>query len=112
MTQEEIVEDNLLIAQFMCYWSNLDNSWVFTSPTTGQDIVWSKTVIENSKNNLKYDSNWDWLMPVVKKISNIYDTKGIYIKGLIWNLTIFASLEDTYKSIIEYIKEYNKISVD
>lgn len=77
-------------------------------------------------NNLKYDTNWNWLMEVVEKIENtkidntIFDvfitkdkTHIHYSKNNEWFSNIFLhegnnKLENTYNACIEFIKWYNK----
>ena len=56
---------------------------------------------------LKYHTSWDWLMPVVSKCLNVYHIEQ---KNDDLNFNFYDSignLEDTYKSVLEFIKEYN-----
>ena len=76
MKKSEIHENNVLIANFM--YGNLVN-------------VSSKTVFVGSRyvfiTDLKYDTSWDWLMPVYKKLSDEIDkfeTKLKSHKGRKW----------------------------
>lgn len=88
-----MVENNKLIAEFI---------------TDEPEVLKRDLQKEGTLESMHYHDSWDWLKPVVDKISDLWNNEGIYGGGLIWNLTIFASLEDTYKAVIEYIKWYNK----
>jgi len=80
-----------------------------------------------SISELKYNSSWDWLIPVVIKIELLYYNKkskkydGIlhkymeetnfekdwYIEGNYFAL-IFKNMDELYKIVVEFIKWYNK----
>lgn len=71
MTQEEIIENNELIARFMGgeYRSDLSfiyttHGWINTPANKSEHIVQS--------HQFRYHRLWDWLMPVVEKISKCY----------------------------------------
>lgn len=84
MTQEEIIEGNKLIAEFMG-WKLItpemrrnpdtwDNSYYEKEvedwyEENGEKIVFMDTRTLCSVTKTKYHSSWDWLMPVVEKIS-------------------------------------------
>lgn len=74
------MKDNKLIAEFM-----------------GVDQVDIDYAI-NEHGQLKYHSSWDWLMPVVEKIYSL-DADIDFFR--------VVNLEATYKSVVEFIKEYN-----
>ena len=84
-------ENNRLIAEFMEY------------PELGT---------EGDFSYLKYHTSWDWLMPVVEKISQIEDDDfdmQIYNRyEYITKLPITGSRELIYKAVVEFIKWYNK----
>ena len=105
--------------------------------------IWDKygddfTPYENYyyESRLKYHSSWDWLMPVVEKISRIpsYHSNGLYkylchvdinpIKGItiegmyrrnfnaedeiFIQIYEYSYLENTWLGVVEFIKWYNK----
>ena len=64
-----------------------------------------------SLSDLQYHTSWDWLMPVVEKISDI---KSWSINATLEWLSesqdrdgLYAQ-EDVYESVVEFIKQYNK----
>lgn len=117
------MDDNKLIAEFMgrcgkeypnMYWVNIEG------------IYW--TTIEN----MKFNTSWDWLMPVVEKIEAVERTVvSITYKQCVIIDENYADLskskeyrkerfeeiwvednnklEATYKAVVEFIKWYNKI---
>ncbi len=71
---QEIDEGNKLIAEFMGgMYSKHAEAWGFgraqVKPLKNfPDAIWA----ENWEKELKYDSLWDWLMPVVRKIEDLH----------------------------------------
>ena len=63
---------------------------------------------------LEFDTNWNWLMPVIVKIGNLnYNT----VKGLeemvdrkfpINENQLFIGIENVFKKAVEFIKWYNE----
>ena len=56
--------------------------------------------------NMKFQTSWDWLMPVIEKI---YKERGLddEIVLMIRDSVAELNIESTYKFIVEFIKEYN-----
>ena len=114
MTQEEILEGNKLIAEFMEF------------PINTKQVQFDNRIYYNvSKLNLpteieiacedQFDFNrsYDWLMPVVEKIellgffTRILDL-GMGIEGdLIIERFGKTKLEGTYITVVEFVKWYN-----
>lgn len=69
MNKSEIIKNNLIIAEFMGL-VEYNNRW-----SSGRVVQFQKgTFVDYNavgKGILKYDSSWDWLMPVVEKIENM-----------------------------------------
>ena len=84
----ECISDNEMIAEFM-----------------GVDYVDIDTYLENNK-ELQYHTSWDWLMPVAEKI---YKERGLddEIVLMIRDSVAELNIESMYKTIVEFIKEYN-----
>ena len=96
------MKDNKLIAEFMGLELTTDGI---------SDLYYTKD--KRLKQIENYHASWDWLMPVVEKISDIkswsinatlewlsdsQDRDGLYTK------------EDVYESVVEFIKQYNNNS--
>lgn len=64
MTQEQITQNNKLIAEFMKV--STPNGLVFEDVNTGEI------------HTIKYHTSWDWLMPVVEKIEDLMDNIDAY----------------------------------
>lgn len=107
MTEQEIIDNNRIIAEFMGAKSCKQH------PNTQLFLT-----IKDNKNPslqywhlLKYHKSYDWLIPVIRKI---YVTKG-YIQYIRAN-NIFEDGIDvnvldiliSYKKILDFIKWYNK----
>jgi len=113
--------NNKLIAEFMGVHNEISLDSI-----AGNIHSWSDApffyITEDSKEKVmegiakysKYDTSWDWLMPVVKKclvgeaeqseeISNT-TIKNIY-EGI-----CNQDISQAYKSVVEFIKTYNKIA--
>lgn len=99
------LENNKLIAEFMGYNSK-----------TG---VWDEGIYKGLEDEpiMKntYETQWDWLMPVINKIGNILDDNNIeeledweeqYCSFNEVSLLDFK-IENLYESTIEFIKWYN-----
>jgi len=100
MTNEEIIEGNKLIAEFIGW--DLSNK--------------SITLI----NRLEFNSSWDWLTSVVEKIEQL--NHPVYIHGNTctiyehvgkdhgWEIECVypTKIEATYNAVIKFIEWYNK----
>lgn len=71
----------------------------------------------------KYDTSWDWLMPVVEKIEELcIQMEAMYPEDKhlddptgwrAWNyrrISLSVNIESVYKQVVEFIKWYNKQS--
>ena len=119
---ENIIENNKLIAEFMGLKPKMESPDVYVF----NDMPYF-SVRENNPEDVmnaivkysKYDSDWNWLMPVVEKIESLGNDILItsnyiqitYDKGekfitieLEGNIKIFA----VYNACIEFIKWYNE----
>lgn len=113
MTAEQIYEGKELIAKFMggryvryeylsyepkgCWEGIALHSYASTHPQTY---------------DLKYNSSWDWLMPVITKIYGLEDyqdyknsTADIFIDGGVYINT--SDIISTFNDAVEFIKWYN-----
>lgn len=110
MTQEEIYKNNKLIAEFMGLQTGKHlgyNRW--------QDDWFDNLDVINGQRNEKllFDSDWNWLMPVVKKIYSldIYYSSYIIEKASQFHngqIELTTNINSVYNQVIEFIKWYNK----
>jgi len=54
---------------------------------------------------IDFHSSWSWLMPVVEKIFKLCEEREY--QGQISELTIFASIDQVYKAVVDFIVWYN-----
>jgi hypothetical protein len=55
--------------------------------------------------DLRYDTSWDWLMPVVAKCTELNNDE-FDNQSIAWAL-LSNSIIDVYDQVVEFIKEYN-----
>jgi len=90
---ETIEENNTLIAVFM-----------------DVDQVDIDTWLEDNK-ELKYHLSWDWLMPVVERITigeAELSQEGSFKLGKVYNKLTDVDLNGVYNTVVEFIKWYNE----
>jgi len=103
MTEQEILENNKLIAEFM-----------------GEKVGWQDLPIGTGGYYVEvfYHSSWDWLMPVVKKISTIFGkwdyedenrlkAEDIFYMDNMYSEFINNDIEAVLSRCVEFIKWYN-----
>lgn len=61
-----------------------------------------------SVHELKYDSSWDWLMPVVARIVRDEEFWEEEHREHLMDLVPYGHIEDVYDVVIRFIKSYNK----
>lgn len=117
MTKEQIVLGNIEIAAFMGLESFEDSRYGILYPDPTSKL--NASVLGHS--GLKYDTSFDWLMPVVEKIETMdYGFKmcrkvvEVYIdstKEVIIKTKEANRMESLYKAVIQFINYYktNKI---
>jgi hypothetical protein len=99
------MKDNKLIAEFMglsikegvCYYTDADDMFPMG--------------VEVEEPHLPYDTSWDWLMPVVEKIS---DAKSWSINATLEWLSEsqdrdgFYDRDGIFQSVVEFINQLNR----
>lgn len=103
--------DNKLIAEFMDgipFFTDSTHKKVsgFSLPHLGKDENSITGIGYELIVNLKYHKDWNWLMPVVKKICDTeiplskYQTRQFWLNN--------PDIENVYTQVVEFIKWYNK----
>lgn len=117
MSEQEIIEGNKLIAEFIGIKQNDFGHWI-----NKDHLLGSQSKLFDFE--LKYHSSWDWLMPVVEKIENdLQDSFNVdiinknqceivrngneFICGYGFETVNHSKIEAVYNSIVEFIKWYN-----
>lgn len=110
--------DNEIIAEFM--------GMVRTLSGHGDRIFWKygkmNYEVYDVRQLNKYQTSWDWLMPVVEKIYDLrlgkYNSKGNLLREPIgyaiedFSLTSQSRKDNTHKAVVEFIKWYNENKKD
>lgn len=124
MTQEEIIEGNKLIAEFMGAEFDMGHYHVtdsYTKPDGEKVFKYQQGTAfydvgqEPSSQKggypitiIKYHTSWDWLMPVAKKVIETYtggmDVYSLYVSDSLRT----AIIEEVWASVVEFIKWYNE----
>lgn len=132
MNNNEIIENNKLIAEFMGKRPKCECDGVYSFSDMPffsireNDI---ETVINGIANYVKYHTSWEWLMSVVEKIESISIKEDEEVKFLLdfetstmvnWNLTNGYAYNDelscikgttkkeaVYNAVVKFIKWYN-----
>ena len=86
------MKDNKIIAEFMGI--KTTNGIVFQDANTKEF------------HTIKYHTSWDWLMPVIDKCYQEHMSKHIA------EAVMTCDIEEAYKSVVEFIKEYNKTTIE
>lgn len=101
---DDLLENNKLIAKFMgsIRFCNIHGMEELITPN-------SITIIPFHDDEIRYDESYDWLMPVVEKISSL-TTEDNYNFNFykVLSLNIDASLNHIYEAVVEFIKWYNE----
>ena len=89
------MNDNKLIAEFMGRGGtfNHDKTMICTG------------IYPDTMALMKYHTSWDWLMPVVQKVSSLCD-EPCELDNMKHSL-LTGDIESVYDDVVEFIKEHN-----
>lgn len=128
MIQEQILEGNKLIAEFMgwTYFGFNDErltvdgvkyspGWKRRATSPERTKLSHRVYLCRNHTQLAYRSSWDWLMPVIDKIGDYFNqcsNKEIVAipdrAKEIWHLKICAPrISFVWQTVVEFIKWYN-----
>lgn len=95
--------DNELIAEFM-------GETVFETVDEMRAIPLDDLKPYYLRHQLKYDSSWDWLMPVLQHISASSEDirRWWHVQSTLSDLNIYL----THSAVVEYIKWYNSQALE
>lgn len=94
-------KDNKLIAEFMGMTNDVphDKSMMVRKTPQGNEVV--------PIDSLQYHSSWDWLMPVISKITKDERCVENEYRESIMDVVPYGNIEDTIKTVVEFIKDQN-----
>ena len=96
------MKDNKLIAEFMSIEVKDDDAYldeVKAMRKSGIHIDFNGY----TTSELKYHTSWDWLMPVAEKCLTTGDRQHFVINDAL----LTCNIEEVYKAVVEFIKQYN-----
>ena len=100
------MENNGLIAKFMGQKKNKNGK--YDIPKHPYEYHWMGNSYDYFPENMRYDQSWDWLMPVVSKITRNESYIDNEYRESILDTIPYGIIEDSYKVVIEFIEWYNK----
>jgi hypothetical protein len=62
---------------------------------------------DNTFDELKFDTDWNWLMPVVKKCREESNDEDSYWEAIYYSL-VDLDIDNVYIAVVEFIKWYNE----
>ena len=66
-----------------------------------------KTFFRTGKEVYFYHTSWDWLMPVVSKVTRDEQYIGNDYREHLLDIVPYGHIEDSYNAVVEFIKQYN-----
>ena len=92
------MKDNKLIAEFMEH----------EPIVKGNDVYYELNHIRlTSADDLRYHNSWDWLMPVISKITRDEEYLEDDYREHLMDIVPYGHIEDTYDAVVQFIKKYN-----
>jgi len=111
VTEEQIIEGNKIIADYMGW--GISGSGPLTWYETGDKNIDSPLVDE-----LKFHTDWNWLMPVIKRCCDDlnhmgFDKRGSWTPQLgyvseIYVMRLNSPIEKVWQEVINHINRYKK----
>ena len=100
MENKDIIKGNRIIVEFLNNWTDtgLEPAF-FVYKHKGYEI-----------NELKFHESWDWLLPVIGKISNQCEEPE-ELDGLKYAL-LTDNIEEAYIFVTSYLESYNSLDIN
>ena len=95
-------ENNKTIAQVIKTQQN--NKMIAEFMKHSHPFLPSKSTINYTAEDLDYDNDWNWLMPVVERIEQVHEG----VPQELIHLSLFSTRDEVYNAVVEFINEYNK----
>ena len=119
MEKKNVLNGNKLITEFM----NVKKDIYDKQPM----LIMGDKILETFDKTPHFHNSWDWLMPVVEKIEDfsevgsieictgaifIWSSSEINSKIIVEEHVIKSKIEAVYKTVIKFIKWYNKNKIN
>lgn len=110
MKEQEIIEGNKLIAEFM--------DWSKAEQLEGY-CAFNEAVYQYTYDELIFHFSWDWLVPAIKKCQEAFKNVDTFSKNFgVWKdlyIRIQIALNDfdiekVFSAVVEFVKYYNELS--
>lgn len=108
--------DNELIAEFMGWYIEGEPEFkspyeIWCTPTGARMYPRTDPNGKRYTEKFQYHESWDWLMPVVQKIGDLWspDFNEMSIQAQhICDLPLNSHIQQVYKEVVDFIKWYNQ----
>ena len=90
------MKDNKLIAEFM--------GMKYSDERSFNDGEWTHSI----KSLSKFETSWDWLMPVVEKCFVKQEEVSDDLSFKLNDALLETNIESLYRVVLQFIKQYNK----
>ena len=98
------IENNILIAKFLGFdLQRYEDDGV----VEGYKLPYEQMKSTFSEDELKFNTSWDWLMPVVSKCYEYGELDNTQREQIIASLSGIIDIEDTHNAVVDFIKWYN-----
>lgn len=107
LTNEQIANGNRLIAEFMGFIKSFDNHYQCCFGKINRILL---------PQYMEFQSNWNWIMPVVKRIHDTIEIKTIsecserewQVSTYLTRMCITADIETVWNACVLYIEWYDQ----
>ena len=106
-------KDNKLIAEFIGLYDEISLDSIAGNIHSWRDAPFffitedsKEKVIEGIDKYSKYDTSWDWLMPVVSKCRVQSNSEDSHWEAIYYSLE-GCDIDVTYNAVVEFIKDHN-----